>query len=364
MSGSLVVCLLFAEAVLRLVWTPVGLQGDPDSGKHPDYGFAPLAGAKGRRVRVEYTQTFEHTAQRLRGNRLVQAERDAQMRARILFLGDSFTYGLGANNDETFVSRLAVRWPDVELINSGCSGYGQIEELAVLDRLGGAIKPDLTVIMFFWNDLTDSRRTNGPLYELATDGHVRRVQPAAAPEDPLKLWPLQTGSRRSRWHTPYFLELCREATAAFRKRWLGTRPNRSRAEEQKEADWKRTEPLFAMLKRRADEIGTRLVCVCIPDHNQINPQAVIHSIEPVNFEVQQRLERVCRQNGIAFFDPLPYFREVFARRSPKEPPLFFYVDRHMTPAGNVVMADYLAAQLGPLLPAKTSREPEGGEKRE
>ena len=340
------------------------LQEDRAIGKHPDYAFAPLAGAKGRRVRLEYTTTFENTLQRLRGNRLVKAERDAQTRARILFLGDSFTYGLGANNDEAFVSRMAARWPDIEVINSGCDGYGQVEELAVLDRLGGATEPDLTVIMFFWNDLEDNRRTNSLRYELSADGRVQRVQPATTPEDPLKLWPLETGTRLSPWHKLYLLDLYEEATAALRYRWLGMRPRRIVNEEQKEAAWQYTEPLFAMLKRRADEIGTRLVCVCIPDYNQVNPQAVIRNIGPVNFEIQQRLERVCRQNGIAFLDPLPFFRAAFAQRRHTDAPLFYYVDRHMTPAGNVVMADYLATQLGPLLDVKTPSELKARDKRD
>lgn len=351
-GGSLLFSLLLAESALRLFWMPVRLQGDPMFGMHPDYGSAPLAGGKGQSVTIEYHTTFEHTAQRLRGGRLVRAERDKDTSGRVLFLGDSFTYGLGSNNDETFVARFAAHRTDVETINAGSNGYGQIEELAVLDLLGGATKPDLAVIMFFWNDLEDSRRTDGSRYELAADGRVHRIQPATPPGDPLKLWPVEIAGRRSTWETFYVYELCKEATDALRYQWLGTRPRRIRDEAQKEAAWKRTEPLFALLKRRADEIGTQLVCVCIPDHNQVNPKAVIRNIDPVNFEVQERLQKVCAQNGIPYFDPLPSFRAAFAKRNAAEPPLYYYVDRHMSPAGNAVMGDYLAEVLGPLLPPK------------
>jgi lysophospholipase L1-like esterase len=358
-AGSLFFCLLFAEIVLRLFWTPIRFQGDRMFGRHPDYGIAPLALAKGRDVSVEYDKTFEHTAQRLRGSRLVRAERDEHTRARVLLLGDSFTYGLGCNNDETFASRLSARWPDVEIINAGSNGYGQLEELAVLDLLGGATKPDLAVIMFFWNDLENSGRKNAPRYELASDGHIRRIKPARPPGDPLQLWPEERRALHWPWRTTFVYEVCKQATDAVRYRWLGIRPRRIRDEAQKEAAWKRTEPLFALLKRRADEIGVRLVCVCVPDHNQVNPKAVIRNIGPVNFEVQQRLQKVCEQNGILYFDPLPYFRSTFAKRNAADPPLYYYVNRHLTPAGNVVMADFLADVLSPLLPSKKSSNPAG-----
>lgn len=83
---------------------------------------------------------------------------DSEAKERILILGDSMTLGLEVSDQETFCSvlneRLGAEW---QIFNSGCSGYGPIEESAAIDRLAPELKPTRIIIMFFCgNDYLDA----------------------------------------------------------------------------------------------------------------------------------------------------------------------------------------------------------------
>lgn len=81
---------------------------------------------------------------------------------RILFLGDSNTFGYKLSASESFVARieqrLAERHPRlrVECINAGVPGYAIFQGWQLLRRHGAAWQPDLVVASFGWNDITQS----------------------------------------------------------------------------------------------------------------------------------------------------------------------------------------------------------------
>ena len=348
--GTVALCLLLAEILLRIAWHPVITLNVETRGPHPEYGFAPLPGTIGRFVRTEYNIGFRHSAQRMRTGQIWKAERAPGTRARILFLGDSFTYGITAEEPQTFVGRLAARWPDIEMVNSACSGYGQREQLAVLDRLGAALRPDITLLTTFWNDLEDIQRTE-PAYTLDPEGKVRRSPPLTAPLDPLALWPAQPMAPQSPWKTCYIYELFREASVGIRHRSLGLGVSRRAisSEAEKERAWQLMEPQFRMLKARADEIGTRLIVLCIPDYALVDKDAVTAGITPLHYAMQDRLQAICAAAGIEYHDALPTLRAAFAANGgaagAKVKPLYYPVDRHLTPYGNEVIAESIAGFL-------------------
>ena len=348
-----------AELLLRLFWTPTVTVHAETRGEHPDYGFAPLAGATGRFARTEYNVEFRHSAQRMRTDKIIKAERGPGTRARVLFLGDSFTYSIGTELEDSFTSRIAARWPDVEVINAACTGYGQREELAVLDKLGGALKPEVVVISFFWNDVEDILRPE-PAYSLNPEGKVRRTHPPATESAPLALWPAQTSLPQSRWKTCYLFEIFRETTAAFRRKHADKmRPNQITALQQMDDAWQLLDEQFRLIKLRADEIGTKLLVIHIPDYNLVNPESVISSVKPLNFNTAGQLAQICAKHGIVMHDALPAFKTAFESRGgvagTRAFPLYYETDRHLTVAGNAVMAEFLAPILEKILPARSSK---------
>jgi lysophospholipase L1-like esterase len=80
---------------------------------------------------------------------------------RILFLGDSVTFGFRlAHDEETFPQRVealcnANRPATVEVVNAGVDGYSPWQELAYLRSEGLHYEPDLIVVSFILNDVTE-----------------------------------------------------------------------------------------------------------------------------------------------------------------------------------------------------------------
>lgn len=347
-----------AECALRLFWTPTITIHTETRGDHPDYGFAPLAGTTGRFARTEYNVEFRHSAQRMRTDRIFKTERDKGTRARVLFLGDSFTYSIGTELRDSFSSKIAARWPDVEVINAACTGYGEREELAVLDKLGGTLKPDLAVISFFWNDVEDILRLE-PAYSINPDGKVRRTHPPVSESAPLALWPTQVSLPQSKWKTCYLFEIFRESTAAARRKYADkARPNQINTQQQLDEAWLLLDEQFRLIKLRADEIGAKLIVTHIPDYSLINPASIISSVKPLNFNTSERLAQTCAKHGIAMHDALPALKAAYESRGgvtgAKTAPLYYETDRHLTAEGNAVIADFLASILDPLLPTRPS----------
>lgn len=95
------------------------------------------------------------------GFRRVDAELTRDCATRVLFLGDSFTDGVGVNDSETFVNRYGhlVRERlglSACPINAGVEGYGSLEESYVFDTYFDTLgRPPIVVVMHYANDVED-----------------------------------------------------------------------------------------------------------------------------------------------------------------------------------------------------------------
>lgn len=75
---------------------------------------------------------------------------------RILFLGDSNTFGYGIQEEERFSNILTRRAPrGMEIINGGVFGYGTDQEAIFLERNLLRLSPDLVVLAVSAGDLSD-----------------------------------------------------------------------------------------------------------------------------------------------------------------------------------------------------------------
>jgi lysophospholipase L1-like esterase len=83
---------------------------------------------------------------------------------RILVLGDSITFGLGVNIDESYPKLLEAMLNQnltggaqkkYEVINAGVDGYGTAQEYLYLQELGNRYRPDLVIVGLNYNDVGD-----------------------------------------------------------------------------------------------------------------------------------------------------------------------------------------------------------------
>jgi lysophospholipase L1-like esterase len=105
-------------------------------------------------------------SQGLRATHLVAPEKWAN-EIRILFVGDSVTFGWRVSHDETISKRaemrLAASYPELKIncLNAGVPGYSLFQGWKYLETAGMRFEPDLVVVSFggndgmSWSDLSD-----------------------------------------------------------------------------------------------------------------------------------------------------------------------------------------------------------------
>jgi lysophospholipase L1-like esterase len=72
-------------------------------------------------------------------------------------VGDSFTFGIGVNQEATWEAQLA-RLSQREIVNLGVQGYGPQQYTQVLEKFGIALHPKVVFYCLFTNDLRDSEQ--------------------------------------------------------------------------------------------------------------------------------------------------------------------------------------------------------------
>jgi len=266
---------------------------------------------------------------------------------RILFLGDSITFGSRVAEEAIFVSRIgralgAASGGRIEVANAAVGAIGLADIDAIYRDTGLRIDPDLVVLALYLND---GRPTLGFPDEVVYDDpfirwldHNRILRRSYLFGLVYQAWrqhlvsrellSSEAASRRFAWAEPYdagewlgdpeaFAELIDLARFDWGDAWNET----SRAE------------IFdrvRAMRARAEAHGASFAVVAMPLQGQ-----VLATFEAPILDLPQRaLGAFCRAEGIPCLDPLPALRA--AQRQRKEP--FFFDQCHFTPFGNAVMA--------------------------
>ncbi len=79
-----------------------------------------------------------------------------EQRRRVLVIGDSFTFGLGVEDHETFTSRLNIEQNKREFVNAGVPGYAPDQQMLWVERISPLVNPDqILFVIYLGNDLID-----------------------------------------------------------------------------------------------------------------------------------------------------------------------------------------------------------------
>ena len=156
---SLLITLCLAEGIFRVVapqwndqwkmWQPSALHA---IGLQPSVRRAIVHGLSG-----EFAFQFSTNAQGLRMDYEV-GPHDG-LRRRILFVGDSFTFGYGVEQGETFTDELQRK--GIDAINAGfASGFSTDTEYVYTREIGSRLSPDIVIVgVCIPNDLDDLATT-------------------------------------------------------------------------------------------------------------------------------------------------------------------------------------------------------------
>jgi len=95
----------------------------------------------------------------------------------ILAIGDSFTYGLGVADEETYSAQLA-RLAGRPAINAGVNAYGVDQAVLMFESLRAEVRPSAVVLGLFFDDFHRSaltvRDAPKPYFAVAQDGQLVR----------------------------------------------------------------------------------------------------------------------------------------------------------------------------------------------
>lgn len=173
--GVITVSLLAVEAALRLADFRVLRQDSSERSLSYDYdgelGWVPIPNSES----VVTTARTIHAKHDSLGFRDIEYRPDD--RPLVLFLGDSFVWGVDAEANERFTDLLRAQITNFAILNGGVSGYGTDQELIWLKRIWPAVKPAVVVLLFCTdNDRLDNGtnvRYGGyrkPYFEMTADG--------------------------------------------------------------------------------------------------------------------------------------------------------------------------------------------------
>lgn len=157
----------FAELRDTLAGQTLGYDYDAELGWMP----APYSSGT---ITTFRTTHFKHNSLGLRDEEFALDSRPT-----IMFVGDSFVWGLDSEAEERFTNVLKARIPDHKVLAAGMSGFGTDQEYVLVKRLWPKVKPAAVVLVFCSdNDRLDnvtSRRYFGyykPYFATRADGSV------------------------------------------------------------------------------------------------------------------------------------------------------------------------------------------------
>jgi lysophospholipase L1-like esterase len=242
---------------------------------------------------------------------------------RVVFLGDSVTFGAGVRDDEPFPRLLeaAVNGAGsgpIETVNTGVVGYNTLQELARLEHAGLSYQPDAVVLTFVVNDLLETFSIFDHQYE--PTGALANV----------KVW-LRRNSHLYRFVQNIYWRIGQEMRRS-REGPVEPLRKRDRLEE-------RLATLSQIIQMSRTN-GATFLLVLYPD-NLGDPVSPGPSGERVS--VREELERFAAREGVQVVDLSSALGDV---RDPRARQYRLREDPHPSPEGHRVIAEALR---GPLL---------------
>lgn len=247
---------------------------------------------------------------------------------RVICSGDSFTFGYGVANRETWCAQLATLNPNLETVNMGQGGYGVGQAYLWYLRDGLELKHDVQILAFIEDDFrrTSTRRFLGyskPLLVLE-EGRQLRIIPASPHNSAVRRWLAVNGGLLGQLRSLEFLG------QALRKLGLGTENWRTRT-------WEVVEAIFDDLAEEHRLRGSKLVLVLLPNWDFAAVSGAYWG---------PRITDYARRTGVSYVDLLGESRAMGLAEAQS---LFFPAPGHLNEKGNLWVARRLAIRLPSLL---------------
>jgi hypothetical protein len=251
---------------------------------------------------------------------------------RILFVGDSYTFGFMADDDECFVTVLGREFPtDWDVINLGVPAYGPDQALLMYEHRGAQYRADVVVFGFFvrgfWRLFSDFRSYAKPYLSLDGDEVQVRGVPVMAPE---VLYEKYASGERvlPGWSYSYLL-------GALRQRVSGAQENERVSEDDER--WRLMAAVLRRFRDKVREAGGEPFLLIIPNRPETYEDSVFMQLDHLARAEARRL-------GMGHLALAPGFAAESANSSE---PLYHSRDAggHLSARGNQIAARLLYEAL-------------------
>jgi len=245
---------------------------------------------------------------------------------RIVAIGDSFTWGQGADRESTYPYQLEVmlnnrtgKHPRVEVINLGICNYFTEPERLSLEHYGKQFKPDIVLVGFERNDVIQAGQ-GIDAYKVSRDGYLMTREGSQLGN--IGSW-LYIHSHACR------IVLRKYVLAVMESRHPERWDQLCVPEGSHEADWLKVEGELSRINDICKKINSRMVVVNIPEPNY---QYCLYA--------PWRINKWCGANGVDFLDSA-YAINI----AEKSGSLFWEHDPHLKPQGYHILAQAIFDDL-------------------
>lgn len=251
------------------------------------------------------------------GMRGAEISEKAPDELRLLFLGDSVTFGWGVEEEDTFAERVGSMLEErlgrpVRSLNSGVGSYNTQSEWGFLSRHGDRLEPDLVALVYVVNDIEIMPNTRFDPMAGARPGQM------SPPE--LMAWLLgKSWAYRTIMH--------------FRRYRQGTTGAVDAAALLRSRGWQASAEALGRIAEWCDTRNLPLVIYLA----RITPDPISDALAPA-------LSTLGEEYEFRFVDPLAWFRDDDPRDVTNS-----VVDVHLNPAGHAIFAEGIANSIGELL---------------
>lgn len=354
---SIAVALIGGELLLRIRVGYIKKSDHLDQGliKHDRHlGWRLTPNWTGKHKHYDFDVTYTTNSYGFRGDFMAESKRSG---SKVAFVGDSFTFSFGVNDQETFVHLLNSRQPQLNTyLNFGIPGFSTDQEYLLIKEQVLYFNPDvILLVVYLGNDLFDNElafplQANNakPYFELTADGLVLKNSPV-----PLKSKPKELARQNlmavvlgddHRSGSPVARFLSRFELLRLFKINLYKPLDPARFDDRFESKLRLFFAIVEQTRRACRQKGVQLSLVLMPGRSYVqrpgSPSA----------QFQNYLRRKIVENEakirVRVIDLASHLRGQYQ----KNPGKWYYPhEGHLTPAGHRVVADILIKSLCDLI---------------
>jgi lysophospholipase L1-like esterase len=294
--------------------------------------------------------SYKTNAQRFRSEKDTTSLPDPHV-LRVAVVGDSFTFGWGANDDQSYPSRLDHLLNDkvgpTEVLNAGVCGTGTGNEALWYDLWVRRFHPNLVILTVVPNDVDDDLAR--PLFSIDASGQV-------SPKTAVQVEQFQSQTLAARQlitrlplydylteHSELLNLFRRTISVLIRRRHIKATSAKAGSSAFETVGLRLLAGEVKWLDQQVRSSGAQLIVVFVPFRESVYGQVPkTNRVVSDSLAMVDTLTRECAKDNIPFHDLTSEMKTAAADR---QDPLFYTVyDAHPTPAGYQLIA-YLVSPL-------------------